>query len=325
MNMQETLNRMKAPSHPRNNKPHAGVLQIHLTRACSLSCYGCTQSSNLGGKTYFITLENFEHICKSLINYPWVIGIFGGLPNLHPKFGEICEILRSYFPKERCGLWSNDLKGTGKICRQTFNPAVSNLNVHLVRSAYEEMLRDWPECRPFGLVQDSRHSPTLVAIKDIIVDEGERWELISQCSVNQRWSSLAGQFRGEPRGWFCEIAGAQSILYQDDITYPDTGFDVRTEFIDENTKKPISWWQLPMQSFSHQVKKHCLECGVMLNGYGELAQRNDIDGKEQVSKTHQNVYKPKRPNRRVELVTIKDQLQCGKITRLTDYLQNSIK
>lgn len=343
MNKQEALDRMISPGMARSIKPHAGVIQIHLTRACPLACYSCTQASNIGGKTYFITLDNFDLICQSLRTYPWILGIFGGCPNTHPQFDTICEILRGYFPKDRCGLWSNNLMGKGASCRVTFNPAVSNLNVHMVRSAYEEMLRDWPECRPFGLVQDSRHSPPYVAIKDVIHDESERWELISKCPINARWSALAGQFRGEARGYFCEIAGSQSILYQDDPSYPDTGIKIPCECngtgkvettTDTNEKyrtfspckcKGKQWWQLGMDSFSEQVEKHCMDCGVALNSYGELAQRDDLLGKEQVSETHKDIYQPKRKGRRVELVTVRSQLEEGKITRTTDYLQNSTK
>jgi len=168
---------MKAPNDKRPTW-RGGVIQVHITRACDLSCIGCTQGSNLGGKSTLITLENFETAVKSLVGYEGVVGIFGGNPCLHPKFKEVCEILEHYIPFENRGLWSNNLNGYGSLCRRVFNPEFSNLNVHADKSKYDEMKRDWPECNPIGL-NDSRHSPPYVALRDIedLTDE-KRWVLI---------------------------------------------------------------------------------------------------------------------------------------------------
>src|SRR5262245_40683977 len=123
------LSKMKAPNDARPTW-RGGVLQIHITRACDLACTACTQGSNLGGKPTIMTLENFERACESLRGYNGVVGIFGGNPTLHPKFKAICEILTRIIPYEQRGLWSNNLREHGGLCRRTFNPSVSNLNVH---------------------------------------------------------------------------------------------------------------------------------------------------------------------------------------------------
>jgi molybdenum cofactor biosynthesis enzyme MoaA len=73
---------MIAPATPRPGAYRNGVLQIHITRACDRACFNCTQGSNLRGKTYFISLDDFELACKSLAGYWGVIGIFGGSPTL---------------------------------------------------------------------------------------------------------------------------------------------------------------------------------------------------------------------------------------------------
>jgi hypothetical protein len=78
-----------------------------------------------------------------------------------------------------------------------------------------------------------------------------------------------------------------------------------------------------MQCFSEQVRKHCHDCGIPLRGYGELANARDLEGREQVSKTHEGVYKPKRKGRAVELVTLPSQLEPGKIDKVIDYLGNA--
>lgn len=300
---------MKSPQDRRPSVWHGGVLQIWVTRACDKSCFGCTQGSNLAGKPGMITPEQFEQACLSLSDYFGVVGVFGGNPCLHPQFPLLCEILREYIPRSRRGLWSNNLNGHGKICRATFNPSVSNLNVHLDRAAYDEMKRDWPECHPCGLDSDSRHSPPFVAMQDVIADEEERWRLIGECDVNQFWSAMICVVRGELRGFFCELAGAQAMLHQHEPDYPDTGLPVVP-----------GWWNQPMAAFDAQVRLHCHACGIPLRGHGELA----VGGKvEQASKTHLPIYKPKQNGREVQEVMQIEELRLAPEARATDYLQKA--
>ena len=285
-----------------------GVLQVWITRACDKSCFGCTQGSNLGGKVRTMPLDQFETALLSLKSYFGVVGIFGGNPAILPNFEEYCTLVRKHVPYSQRGLWCNNPLGKGSIMRDTFNPLVSNLNVHQDQTAYDEFKRDWPESLPFGLDNDSRHSPCWVAMKDIVPDEEERWGLISDCDINKTWSALIGTFRGELRAWFCEIAGAQSMLHQDNLNYPDTGLDVVPD-----------WWKRPMIDFSKQVRKHCHECSAPLRGYGELA--NATSGVEFVSVTHLDIYKPKR-DREVLVVTNREQLKEQTLATMIDYIGN---
>ena len=309
MNEQEALREMVAPGDKRPGKWRQGVIQIHVTRACDRACYACTQASNLAGSVPMITLENFEIAVKSLAGYFGVVGIFGGNPALHPKFPELCEIFRQHIPYPQRGLWCNHPKGHGRVMRETFNPRISNLNVHQSMEAYLEFRRDWPECQPVGLKEDSRHSPVLVSMIDMNVPEATRWRLISNCDINQHWSALIGQFRGKPRAWFCEIAGAQAMLHQNHADYPDTGIYPEPE-----------WWRRPMQDFADQVRHHCHRCGVPLRGHGQLA--NAVDEDEQTTVTYLPVFKPKRPGRKVQCVATADQLGVP-LDSTVDYLGNS--
>ena len=360
MTEQEALARMIAPGTKRPGKlgGYGGVIQIHVTRACNLACFNCTQGSQLGGKTGFMTPEQFEQAVRSLDGYFGVVGVFGGNPATSPYFDAYCDILRELVPFERRGLWCNHPLEHGRKMRETFDPRVSNLNVHLDRAAHAEFKRDWPESMPFGLTQDSRHSPPFVAMRDVlkkdcadccngyqfvgagpesdaeemnvcrtcdgtgrVYDEALAWELISGCDINQHWSAMIGVFRGQLRAWFCEIAGAQSILHQDEPDYPDTGIPipyVGLELACENRR----WWELPMVYFKGQVRKHCHDCGVPLRGHGELAQASSAEAKEQVSAMHQGVYKPKRKYRKVELVVLREQLGAP-LKTMTHYLQNA--
>ncbi len=301
--------RLKAPGDKRATWGE-GIIQIMITRACDLSCISCTQGSNLSGKPMVMNIDQFKDACLSLKDYYGVVGIFGGNPCMHPEFEKICAILENIIPFERRGLWSNNLRGHGKLCREIFNPEVSNLNVHTSYEAYQEMLRDWPECHPKG-INDSRHSPPFVAMRDMQdMDFATMWELIQDCDINQNWSAMIGVFRGELRAYFCELAGAQSMLHEHESNYPDTGMKVTP-----------NWWKMPIASFTNQVMKHCFECGVPMRGIGDLA----VNGmNEQVSKTHQKMYMLKKPvGKVIQVVNNRSELG-GEVSTATNYIENGI-
>ena len=97
MTEDECLKKMIAPGQVRPNKPYRkGVIQIHITRACDQACFHCTQGSNLGGKTEFMSPEHFEQAVRSLgfdstAPYFGVCGVFGGNPALSPHFAAYCD------------------------------------------------------------------------------------------------------------------------------------------------------------------------------------------------------------------------------------------
>jgi hypothetical protein len=324
MNIQQALKRMIAPSQKRPVW-RGGIIQIHITRACDRACFHCTQGSNLRGKPVMITPELFEEACRSLKGYWGVIGVFGGNPAIHPKFEEICSILRKYFPKEQRGLWCNNPLGKGEIMRKTFNPYVSNLNVHTNMDAWNEFVRDWPECaRVLKGEHESRHSPPLVAMKDkkqvkslphwdregvrVPNTEANRWELISRCDINQFWSAMVCYVPGKGlRAFFCEIAGMMAMLHADNPKWKDLGMEA----------KP-GWWKKSMKDFASQAKYYCHQCGIPLKIRGELEQSGD---RELISETHQDICKPK-DDRPVELVQIESVQFYHKDELVTNYIEN---
>lgn len=310
MNPIDAAKKLIPPGKKRPGKKHGGVIQIWVTRACDKSCFGCTQGSNLKGPYDFITPEQFAEACMSLKGYFGTVGMFGGNPAMHPQFETLCEIMREHVPKKFRGLWCNNLLGKGKAARETFNPAVSNLNVHLDAEAFDEFKKQWPESRPFGLREDSRHGPPFVAVQDVVSDVDDQWKLIAGCDINRHWSAMIGVFRGELRGYFCEIAGAHAILHQHNPDLPDLGLPVKPD-----------WWKRPMKDFIAQAISCCPACGVPLRGYGELAQAKD--GVEQISRTHESVYHPKKQDRKVEVVTSLSQVCPQSLRKFTDYLGNA--
>lgn len=293
MNNHELLNCLFPPQQPRRNTWRSGTIQIMVTRACDRACAACTQGSQLKVKdkeNLFISLDNFELAVKSLQDYFGVVGIFGGNPALHPEFPKICEILCDYIPFVQRGLWCNNPLKHIDIIAKTFNPRYSNLNVHQDQKAYDTFKKGWPGSRPFGLTEDSSHSPVHLSMFDLKMTEGERNKYISQCDINKYWSALVGQFRGELRGWFCEIAGSQSMLFQHDPKYPDTGIPV--------TPTSLDWWRGGMEKYAHQVSQHCHNCAVPLKGSGRLS-NSTTD--ELTSKTYLPIFN-QRINRQVIVI-----------------------
>lgn len=314
MDAATALSKMVPPGQTRPSVYQGGVLQIWITRTCDKACNHCTQGSNLRAVKEVqqrITPEQFEKACLSLSDYFGVVGMFGGNPAIHPEFETLCYIFRKHIPFERRGLWCNNPLGKGKIMAETFNPAVSNLNVHLDQKAYDEFKRDWPSSMPFGLTQDSRHAPVYVSMKDLNIPEEERWEKISNCDINQKWSAMIGIFRGELRGYFCEIAGAMAMLHQHNPEYLDTGVPIES-----------GWWKLPMSDFSDQVHQCCHNCGVPLRGFGTLAQEKDQT--EIFSIAHSQDLPPlKIPFKPSVVIDSVESLKEGAHKSFTDYLGNA--
>lgn len=351
MKPEEAISRMIAPGQVRPLKGTKGVIQIHVTRQCDKACFNCTQGSNLRGPYYFMPPDLFAKAVGSLKSYWGIVGLFGGNPALHPDFLTLCDILRSSgIPRERLGIWCNHpiREINARDMAITFNPSVSNLNCHLDQKAFDLFKKGWPKSMPFGLTEDSRHSPVFVSMNDLDdMTEDEKWEAISRCEINQRWSASIGMFRGKLRAWFCEIAMAQSIINEHDTDYPDTGLDptILYQVSPEGTtnpqgsitsygtnnglyrttwSEPKHWWELPITSFRNQIKHHCLNCAVPLRGYGSLAQASDSEGVEYTSETYSEVYESKRVGRTIKQVKSRSELDSHNLPFI-DYLGGARK
>jgi hypothetical protein len=283
---------MVPPSQRRPGIYRGGILQIMVTRACDLSCYHCTQGSNLAvGKPVVMTPDQFDQACASLEGYFGVVGVFGGNPTMSPYFEDYCRIMRGRFPFEQRGLWTNNLRGKGGHARITFNPKHSNFNVHLNTDAYDEFCRDWPESIPYlkGRDEDSKHLSPWRAMN--------RWPLIGRCDINRWWSAMVCVVRGELRAFFCEIAGAMAMLHQDNPDWDGTGQPMP----DTGLKVEPDWWRKPMADFEPQARLHCNACGIPLGGAPQWA----IGGeREEFSETHRWIARPKAKGRPVAFVGV---------------------
>lgn len=251
------LSRMKGPGDYRSGIWRGRVLQIKVTNSCDLDCKNCSVAVGIAKKLhrkFFMSPDQFRVACRSLVGFPGVVGMFGGNPCIHPQFDELCAIMRDEIPDmDQRGLWSNRLFGHGAVCRQTFSPDHSNLNVHESQFAWDEMRRDWPESKPLsgGLTTESRHGPIFGSMMDIGVSETDMWDRIGSCYVNQKWSAEITVVGGALVGYFCEIAATMAELENDATTGAAIG--------------PY-WWTRPMHTFQQQVGKYCTRCLIPMNG-----------------------------------------------------------
>ena len=77
------------------------IIQIEVTNACWLKCSNCTRHVGHHRDPFFMELDFIEKAIDSLEGFEGNIGIMGGEPTLHPKFNEICEIVKKKFQEEK--------------------------------------------------------------------------------------------------------------------------------------------------------------------------------------------------------------------------------
>lgn len=266
---------MRAPGQPKETGGHIyGVIQVIVTNKCDLlKCSNCTQMLTHQKESFFMSVENFRRAVESLRDYPGIVGVFGGNPCVHPRFAELARVIQDVIPeKRRRGLWSNNVNGHGELCREVFG--YFNLNVHTNPKHAAEMYETLPGVRVWGAERQSWHSPTLVAIKDVIHDEKRMWDTIAHCDVNHKWSGAITERKGELRAFFCEIAASFDNVWDEDTGLPVTP----------------GWWHEPMQSFAGQAKRWCPGCGIPLKMKGHL----DLDFTDDVSSSNLVVLNVKR-------------------------------
>lgn len=247
---------MKGPGEFRPGIWRGRVLQIKWLNYCDLDCKNCSVGVGIAKKLkrqFMMTPEQLRVALRSLKGFAGVIGAFGGNPCIHPQFAEMCQVFREEIPdKDQRGLWSDNLMGKGKICRETFSPLHSNLNVHQVQGAWDEMKRDWPEAHvlPAGLSEPSTHGPIFGSMMDLGMSEVEMWKLIGSCYVNQTWSAQITVVNGELLAYFCEIAATMAELTGDGS---------------KGIAPTPGWFGKPASAFEDQIRDSCTRCLIPMN------------------------------------------------------------
>ncbi len=275
-----------------------GVIQIDITNRCDLlKCSNCTRMLTHHDHRYDMSFENFVIAVDSLKDYPGVIGIFGGNPCVHPQFAQFTEHFEKAIPdKKRRGLWSNNLNGHGDLIHRVYG--YYNLNVHTSTKNADYMRKHTPDAKIWGEDKRSWHSPTLVAIKDMIPDEKKMWAMIEKCDVNLNWSGAVTERNGNLRVYFCEIASSFDHMYNEDNGLPCTP----------------GWWSKPIGDYQSQINRWCPNCGIPLKmkGHEDLAFTDDV------SKTHLGKVELTMKGKRLHQVH--EKIGDGKTHEVTDYM-----
>ncbi len=87
---------------------------------------------------------------------------------MHPKFDEICNLIRKKIPPERRYLWSSGYKWKDHrtVIRKTFADRI-----------YYNEHKDVTQ----------KHQPMLIAIDDLLEDKQYMKELVGRCWMQERW------------------------------------------------------------------------------------------------------------------------------------------
>ena len=230
---------------------HQWAIQIDCTNVCNRACSNCTRLVG-HGKPFFMPPEQFARAVEALRDFPLrsppaevsplkLVGILGGEPLLHPQFRELVEILSAAVPRRHRGLWTSldwEASEYGSLIRDAF-PAVG---IHNNRHD----------------LQESLHSPVLVALQDVVSDPEVRQAVIDDCWLQQRWSGSI-----TPKGFFfCEVAGALDWVFGGPGGLP---------------VEP-GCWERPLGDFREQVARWCPQCGIPLKLKGRPAteERDDV-------------------------------------------------
>lgn len=227
------------------------VIQIEITNACWLRCTNCTRFVGHHRKPYYMEIDYFRKAIDSLDGFPGRIGMMGGEPTLHPKFEELCSIMREMIPDRRKReFWTSghkwdELKET---ILETFDPDRIAYNDHTSLKG--------------------QHHPLMVAADDVIEDKVLMWKLIDNCWIQEQWSASIN-----PKGaFFCEVAAARDILNDGPGGWP----------------LEKDWWKRTPKDFKSQMEVSCTKCSaaIPLKGQSDLRGGRDGKPKEFISKTN---------------------------------------
>jgi len=245
---------MKAPTDKRND-----TIQIIVTTTCDRGrCSNCTQLLPFRRDVRHMSVDVFRRAVESVVDWPGVVGLFGGNPCMHPQFSTLCDIMTELIPDQRRrGIWTNDLLGHGELVRATFFPnGRFNINVHGNSAKAMEVERYVPgKVIPKSRTQSAWHSPVLMHYDDVGLTYEQWVPLREQCDINRNWSAAIAERDGEPFAYFCEVAAAL-----DGVRGVNNG----------NPVEP-GWWKQPISWFDHQIVMCCDHgCGISLRQRGHF-------------------------------------------------------
>ena len=223
----------------------AWFCHIEINNICPQNCAYCTRYIRHVRKDqeYNMDLGMFRKAVVSLNGFPGRLGIIGGEPLLHPRFEEICLILKEEFkiPRKRTGLWISNrklLEKHRKLVNEVFGMIAFNEHSE-------------------GQRKVELHQPLTIAIEEVVKDEEYKQDLINNCWVQNTWCPSINS-KG---AFFCEVAQALDIILDGPGGYPI---------------EP-KWWKKTPEDFKDQVDKYCGYCGAAIPMKREL-----LDNKKEI-------------------------------------------
>jgi len=188
-----------------------------------------------------MSLDQLKHALETLQDWPGRIGIIGGEPLLHPQFKEVCDLIRSMYPRKKMMLWTSGGKKwheLEELIKQTFKDVAYN--------EHNEYQQD-----------TCLHQPLTISIKEAVPRESIRKQLIDDCWVQRTWCPTITPYGA----YFCEVGAAQDILLNDGKhAWPITP----------------EWWKKEPCDFQDQVVMLCDNCGMAIPMEREII-RNKVE------------------------------------------------
>jgi len=298
----------------------AWCLEIDITNACMHHCSNCTRVLDHARLRFFMTPEQFEAALLAVKDFVTdgerdpkgrgkVIGLIGGEPLLHPQFPDLVDLMQVHVPRR-----ANRAIFTAKDWKREHHPKWGSMKVQIDRllGPHEGQGRgkdpitgevggylNWNMHLPEMQVS---HQPVLAASRELVTDEKERWDLIENCWLQDRWSPAATV----DGFYFCEVAGAiDRVLYEGAHALPlEPGcWKGNLDYItrEDGVRQPTG-------RFAEQIKFFCQQCGVCVPMEG----RPDSDEVDDVTPGHiaqlEKVRSPRLVRGRVNIMDVDGKL-----------------
>jgi hypothetical protein len=228
-------------------------IQLEISSYCTLSCSNCSRFCGLLKKPFHMSLELAKRAIDSTVGYNSFTGFIGGEPLLNPHFEEICRYARSKRDSKKLGLWTTLPKGFE----------------HYAQTICDTFYHCYINDHSRG---DIFHWPSLVGIQEVVPDKTKMWHAIEKCWVQASWCASIN-----PKGaWFCEVAGAMAMLYDE-----GEGWPVEHE-----------WWMRTPKDYIEQMEKWCPRCGMA----APLELRSSVENIDDISPLNYEALKDKVKN-----------------------------